>query len=212
MSSLIALEEWLGNNLPEVLSDLNPGVTEDELRAFAAAINAPLPAEYVALYRWHNGQKMEIHTGPWYGLIFIPLTRVLSEWQSWVDVLRQSKPETLASLNSGNSSVPPRFVRCLYASDRWIPFAYDWAGNYLGIDLDPDEDGTIGQVINFGRDEERKIAIAPNIEEFVAWMVSELKSGNFNIKTESDGGRSFNTLRPEKYHFLDSLAVMFCDS
>ncbi|MBK8525030.1 MAG: SMI1/KNR4 family protein [Betaproteobacteria bacterium] len=55
-----------------------PGVTEDELRAFAAAINAPLPAEYVALYRWHNGQKMEIHTGPWYGLTFIPLTRVLS--------------------------------------------------------------------------------------------------------------------------------------
>jgi hypothetical protein len=35
MSSLISVEEWLGNNLPEVLSDLNPGVTEDELRAFA---------------------------------------------------------------------------------------------------------------------------------------------------------------------------------
>ena len=212
MSSCIALEEWLGNNLPEVLSDLNPGATEDELRAFAAAINVPLPAEFVELYRWHNGQKMEIHTGPWYGLTFIPLSRVLSEWLSWVDVLCQSSPESLASLNSSATSVPPGFVRCLYANNRWIPFAYDGAGNYLGIDLDPDEKGTFGQVINFGRDEERKIAIAPSLGVFVGWMVAELNSGNFNIKTESDGGRSFNTLRPEKYHFLDSLAVMFRDS
>jgi len=212
MSSLIAFEEWLANTLPEVLSDLNPGATEDELRAFAAAINVPLPAEFVELYRWHNGQKMEIHTGPWYGLTFIPLTRVLLEWQSWVDVLCQSSPVSLVSLNGSATSIPAGFVRCLYANNRWIPFAYDGAGNYLGIDLDPDEKGTVGQVINFGRDEERKIAIAPSLGVFVDWMVAELNSGNFNIKTENDGGRSFNTLRPEKYHFLDSLAVMFRDS
>ena len=212
MSSFNVFEEWLANNLPEILSDLNPGATEDELRTFAAELNVTLPAGFVELYRWHNGQKMEIHTGPWYGLIFIPLSRVLSEWLSWRDVLCQSSPESLVSLNSNATSVPPGFVRCLYANNRWIPFAYDWAGNYLGIDLDPDEKGTFGQVINFGRDEERKIAIAPSVGVFVNWVVAELKAGNFNIKTESDGGRSFNTLRPEKYHFLDSLAVMFRDS
>lgn len=212
MTSLHALEEWFSHHLPEVLADLNPGATDDELRAFASAVDVTLPAGFLDLYRWHNGQKMEIHTGPWYGLTFIPLSRSLSEWQSWVDVLSQSSSELLASLNRGATSVPPGFVRCVYANKGWIPFAYDWAGNHLGVDLDPDEKGTFGQVINFGRDEERKIAIAPSIDAFVDWMVAELRAGNFRIETESDGGRSFNTLRPEKSHFLDSLAIMFPDS
>lgn len=212
MTSFHALEEWFSHHLPEVLADLNPGATDDELRAFASAVDVTLPAGFLDLYRWHNGQKMEIHTGPWYGLTFIPLSRSLSEWQSWVDVLSQSSSEMLASLNRGATSVPPGFVRCVYANKRWIPFAYDWAGNHLGVDLDPDDKGTFGQVINFGRDEERKIAIAPSIDAFVDWMVAELRAGNFRIETESDGGRSFNTLRPEKSHFLDSLAIMFPDS
>lgn len=209
MTPYIAFDEWLKENIPEVCLDLNLGATDEELRTFTLAVELPIPNDFVDLYRWHNGQKMEIHTGPWYGLTFLPLSRVLVERSSWADILRQSSMESISSLNSRATSYPRGFVRCLYANTKWVPFAYDWAGNYLGIDLDPDEKGTFGQVINFGRDEERKIAVAPSISAFLDWMVTELQSGNFAIKTESDGGRSLHTLRPEKSHFLDSLAVMF---
>jgi cell wall assembly regulator SMI1 len=212
MSPFIDFESWLTKNIPEVVSDLNPGTTDDELQTFAATLNISLPEEFKELYRWHNGQKMEINTGPWYGLSFLPLKKVLSECGSWADVLLNSSPESLVSLSRYMSSVPPNCIRLQYANNKWIPFAYDWGGNYLGIDLDPDENGTIGQVINFGRDEERKIVVAPNLHAFVTWMLNELTSGNFNIRTENNGGRSFNTLRPEKYHFLDSIRVMFSDS
>ena len=212
MLLLNELESWLQLHLPEVASDLNSGATEEQLEQFSSTLGIELPEDYLKLYSWHDGQKMGVNAGPWYGLTFLPLERVLRERESWRQILEESTPETLDSLSRYMKSTPPRFVKKEYTNTLWIPFAYDWGGNYLGIDLNPDVKGAVGQVINFGRDEERKIAVAPSVSDFIKWMLNELNAGNFNIKTEDDGGRSFNTLRPEKYHFLDSLAIMFPDS
>lgn len=212
MQSLNELEAWLRNHLPEVAADLKPGATENDLQGFSTVLDVKLPDDFLQLYAWHNGQGMSVNAGPWYGLSFLPLDRVQRECEMWRQVLEESSPESLTSLAQNMKSTPPGFVKRQYANALWIPFAYDWGGNFLGVDLSPDEQGTYGQVINFGRDEERKIAVSPSISAFVSWMLNELNAGNFNIKEESDGGRSFNTLRPEKYHFLDSLAVMFPES
>lgn len=64
-------------------------------------------------------------------------------------------------------------------------------------------------MISFGRDEERKIAVAPSLYAFVGWMLAVIAAGNFHFEQEDDGGRSFNPLRPHKSHFLDSLAALF---
>lgn len=208
MQSLNDLESWLRSNLPEVAADLNPGALEHDLLAFSTALDIELPEDFLQLYTWHNGQGMGV-TGPWYGLNFLPLDRVKQECEMWRQVIQEASQEASDSLNQHMKSTPPGFVKREYANALWIPFANDWSGNFLGVDLSPGDQGTYGQVINFGRDELRKIAISPSISDFVGWMLNELNAGNFNIKEESDGGRSFNTLRPEKYHFLDSLAVIF---
>ena len=44
---------------------------------------------------------------------------------------------------------------------------------------------------------------------FVAWIVGQLRDGNFRIEEQPDGGRSFNTAEPETEHFLDSTRVIF---
>lgn len=212
MQSLNELETWLRNHLPEVAADLKPGATDIELQSFSSAIGLKLPHDFLQLYAWHNGQEMRVNTGPWYGLKFLPLDRIQRECEMWKQVLGESSSESLSNLAKRMKSTPRGFIKRQYANTHWIPFAYDWSGNYLGVDLSPDKKGTYGQVINFGRDEERKIAVSPNICTFVSWMLSELNAGNFNIKEEGDGGRSFNTLRPEKHHFLDSLALMFPES
>lgn len=212
MKSLNELENWLKKHLPEVAADLKPGATVSELQVFSAALDINLTDDFLQLYAWHNGQGMSVNAGPWYGLNFLSLDAVQRECEMWRQVLKESSPESLTSLAESMKSTPPGFVKRQYANALWIPFAYDWGGNFLGVDLSPDEHGTYGQVINFGRDEFRKIAVSPNISTFVDWMLSELNSGNFNIKKEGDGGRSFNTLRPEKYHFLDALTVMFPES
>ena len=188
---------------------MNPGATAAALDQFASALGLRLPDDFVLLYRWHDGQQMAINTGPWYGLRFLPMARVQSECEMWRDVLQESSPESLADLDSQMQSTPAGHVRKQYANALWIPFACDRGGNYLGIDLDPDVQGAYGQVISFGRDEERKTAVAASIDAFVGWMLAELAAGNFHVQEEDDGGRSFNPLRPHKFHFPDSLAALF---
>jgi cell wall assembly regulator SMI1 len=211
MKQLENFEKWLAEYLPEVLDDLNPGAGEGEIKGLEDAIQVQLPDAFKELYLWHNGQKMNLRTGPWYGLSFMSLDLIKKEYEMWTQVKRDSSPDSMKDLAESMRSTPPQFVKCEYVNLKWIPFGYDWGGNYLGIDLDPDVLGNAGQVINFGRDEERKIAVAPNLENYLDWMLNELDSGNFNIKTEADGGRSFNTLNPPKMHFLDSLASIFPD-
>jgi cell wall assembly regulator SMI1 len=93
-------------------------------------------------------------------------------------------------------------------SPAWIPFASDDGGNFLAIDLEPVPGGDRGQVTNRGADELRHYTIAPDVLDFVKWMLAELAAGNHRIVDEG-GGFSFNTLRPPTQHFLDSAKVIF---
>jgi cell wall assembly regulator SMI1 len=53
----------------------------------------------------------------------------------------------------------------------------------LGIDLAPDVRGNVGQVINFGRDEEHKVA-AQSLEAFIEWFIDELGAGRCRREKE----------------------------
>ncbi|MFZ6645044.1 SMI1/KNR4 family protein [Undibacterium sp. TJN25] len=59
---------------------------------------------------------------------------------------------------------------------KWIPFSDDYGGNHLGIDFDPDENGTIGLVIIFGRDEDEKFLVASSFAEFLALVLLHLRT------------------------------------
>jgi cell wall assembly regulator SMI1 len=107
------------------------------------------------------------------------------------------------------TSAKPGAVQALYAKKYWIPFAYDYGGNHLGVHLDPGARGTLGQVINFGSDEEEKFVVASSLAVFIEWLVDQLESGIFAIREEDDGGRSLNTKVPETLHFLDSIPILF---
>ena len=58
MQTLHALEGWLKTHLPEVIDDLKPGAPAAALDEFASALGLRLPADFVQLYRWHDGQEM----------------------------------------------------------------------------------------------------------------------------------------------------------
>lgn len=64
------------------------------------------------------------------------------------------------------TSFPEGAIKKKYFNPNWIPILFDNLGNYIGIDLDPDVNGTVGQVINFGRDEEEMFVIADSLEQF----------------------------------------------
>ncbi len=101
-------------------------------------------------------------------------------------------------------SYPQDAIKPIYINLRWIPFSHDGAGNHLGIDLDPGATGIIGQVINFGTDEKNKFVIAPSLTDFMAWMLVQYQSGNYQSSS-----RSLALLEPQNNHFLDIVPLLF---
>jgi hypothetical protein len=51
----------------------------------------------------------------------------------------------------------------------------DSSGNFIGVDYYPTENGTVGQVINFGRDEDKQYVFAPSLKEFLKYLMELTK-------------------------------------
>ena len=199
-------DQWLDSHLPEVAASLNPGASDEQLDRLSTLIGTPLPADYRALYRWHNGQQPGMSTGPWFGLCFPSLDQVEGIWRRWLEFA----DDPWCDFNELAFSVKPAVVKPLYANRRWIPFA-QMGPSCLGIDLDPDVRGTVGQVINFGRDEDLKYVLAPSLSGFVQWLLGQLRAGNFEIRLQRGGERRFNIARPRARDFFESIQVLFDD-
>ncbi|WP_051878474.1 SMI1/KNR4 family protein [Chryseobacterium sp. FH1] len=71
------------------------------------------------------------------------------------------------------TSTPENAIQKKYFHYKWLPVFSDSGGNYIGIDLDPDINGTKGQVINFGRDEEDMFVLAENLEQRFDKLLAE---------------------------------------
>lgn len=101
------------------------------------------------------------------GLEIYDIDEMFEEWESWREFDNDD------TLNNADyySSMPTGAVKCRYTNPKWIPLAHDYASNYIGVDLDPDENGVVGQIINFGRDENNKRVIANSIKEFLQLLI-----------------------------------------
>jgi cell wall assembly regulator SMI1 len=192
-------ETWLREHLPEGAKGLRPPASEAELSALAQETGLELPEEFLKLYRWHDGQEPGC-TGVFYGLEFLPLSKVLKEWRF--------AAEEAASLDPVEPS-PSWVVRRSIANRHWIPFAGDGGGNFLAIDLQPGPRGVRGQVINFGSDEVLQYALAPNVTAFISWVAGELARGNVRIGEGEGKLRPFNIAEPPTQHLLDATRVIF---
>jgi cell wall assembly regulator SMI1 len=202
------LEVWLKVHLPRVVAALQPPASEARLNRLESLIGVALPEDYRSLYRWHNGQTEKVFAGPWPGLRFMPLDLVEKQWKFWYHLLDRETPEGRASYDEMAVSVRPGTIKEKYVNARWIPFAECGSSDYLGIDLDPGPNGSYGQVINFGRDQDLKRVVAPNIAAFTEWVLVLLRSGNFYIEDIDDGDVDFGLANPRTNDFLWALQTL----
>ena len=66
-----------------------------------------------------------------------------------------------------------------------MPSLSDDEGNHIGVDLNPGPAGTVGQVINFGRDEEKKHVLFPCVVALVEWLAEAIEAGRARSASES---------------------------
>jgi hypothetical protein len=68
-------------------------------------------------------------------------------------------------------------VRKVPASPGWIPFARDSAGNFLCVDVDPAQGGSIGQVIEVAYDDSRLRVLASSLADYLDTLVARVSAG-----------------------------------
>ncbi|MBA4536577.1 SMI1/KNR4 family protein [Bacillus aquiflavi] len=180
---------------------LNPPASEDKIKAVEKEMNVTFPEDLRALYLTHNGEKQS-GPGLFFGLPFLSLDEMLTEWKCWVGLEEDEELNTIDAY-----SVPQLWIKEKYANRYWIPISTDFGGNHLGIDLDPDECGKRGQVINFGADEEVKYVIAYHLSDFLTFITNTLKDGTYTID-EQEGDVSWSYGSIEQLHFLDAIRTM----
>ena len=157
------LRAWLSKEYPELGDTLNWGITPEDLAQIEMQFGFSLPAPVRESYLAVDGQEPESSAGCpeglFFGLQLLPLEDVLDEWRFWRDVDEDPNTGANSRLRELMQSIPPGYVRREYSLRGWIPLASDKAGNYLGVDMNPAESGSPGQVIVFGRDFDTKVVL-----------------------------------------------------
>ncbi len=156
----VCMKLWLKEHDGAIVHSFAKNAPVAELEELEAQVGKKLPADYKCLYHTFNRldddvQEKEVTTKLFGGFFFMPLRGVdgvLTEHESFEDI----------DYSGGGAEGPVK--RMLY-NELWVPFAKDFGGNFIGVDLDPASGGEIGQVIRFGRDETPTV-LAPNLVHF----------------------------------------------
>jgi cell wall assembly regulator SMI1 len=181
---------WLQANVPRAYENLAPPADQDDIDKLEQTLGQRIPDDVKAVLMMHNGQRLTDTTireddG---AVPCIPTLSFLSAdlieqcWSEWAFLREDSDPEELADGEALPGSEGR--VRPLYTSPGWIPLWSDpLRSDYIGLDLDPDSAGTRGQIINFGRNEDRHYVCAENFTELLQILLDEVWSGRWPAST-----------------------------
>lgn len=163
---------------------LKAGVSDEEIKQAEKIIGISFPKELAELYKCNNGNieksNKPILLGGILGLNFLCMEELVEQWNIWRDLDGEDY------FDEFSTSTPPKAIKCTYTNKGWIPFACDGGGNFIGIDMNPDINGIVGQVINFGRDEDNKYVLAENLSQFLDLMIDIIRSDDFKIEFMDD--------------------------
>lgn len=204
------LQGCIESRFPSMAANLNPGAGEAAIDAFERAIGRPLPASVRALYRWHDGSAGaggHYVLGLFFGLPFLSLDDALRHWKRDTDILDECTAEQLTAYAASYTCLPFGTIRQCAASRDWIPLADDGGGAYLGIDLDPDAAGSVGQVISFGGREFTRVQAGASLEQLLESLLGLYENGEYELVDEYDDGFSLASVDPYATHFLDYLRL-----
>jgi cell wall assembly regulator SMI1 len=203
---LARLDLWYAAHLPSDRYRFNPPASGTAIEEAERDLGIAMPRAWRQLYRWHDGEEDD-RFGHVYGLPILPLDRVVAEWRSWREVLKDLHGNRYA-VRGG--SWPAGAVDPAYINLRRVPLTSDGSGNHIGLDLDPWPGGRVGQIILYGRDEDMKAVIAPSLGSFLGWVAELLESGNFRLESSPATRRlrDFRLREPATDSFMDGARTL----
>ena len=174
------------------------GATDEEISSLEKAQNYfKLPTDLQEICKLSNGGEQLF-----FGLNLLSTTEILQHHLFWEDNLKGQVP---GDNTSGNYSVKPeKAIKAEYVNLKRMPFANDGTLNFFNIDNDPNVAGTIGQIINSGRDEYELVVMASNFNEFVRKVLLRIAAN----KTYITADKNFMLYKSGQGLFYDVKALM----
>ncbi len=200
--------DWLQSKLPQYAKLLNSGTSDDVIAKLETYLQLSLPEEVKELYRMNDGDNSsnveDVYVGTFLAFEFLSIERIIEVHNDWKQFNNLFDDQEYSG-----SSFPEGAIKIQYTNEKWIPIFKDGASNYIGIDLDPDANGTKGQIINFGRDEDDKFVIANNLNSFLEYIKTKIQSGECDEAIIEEGVDEYGYgLKPES-HLIDDLRKEF---
>lgn len=189
------LESYLKKNAPAALDFLNPPATAKEIREAESELGVRFPADFAASLRIHNGQQQETGKPP-HPILFIPqeyekggIYRAtwgeLAPLSFVVDRTKFAR-ETVADYWRDYATYeydgPVRHDGNL----SWITFVDSGSGDILGLDLNPDKRGQVGQILSVIHDPSCFLVLAPSYRDWFETLVTRYETGRY-LLVEEDG-------------------------
>jgi len=100
-------------------------------------------------------------------------------------------------------SFPNKSVRLKYFHYKWLPIFTDGGGNFIGMDLDPDDNGKKGQIIIFGRDEKTLAVISNDLNSFLDFVLQNIDKKTDIFLTENHIHEIFKHLVGAPHELLE---------
>lgn len=202
------LMEWVQNQYPEAFLTLNPLMAPLNWDALPKRMALPIPEDFTSIYHTHNGQVPYTTAGIFLGLSWMGFEEIKEAWLIFEDIKRQLPEEPTFEWQQ---AFPAGHAKPIPISPLRFPFATDWCGNYLGFDFDPSEQGTPGQVISFGSDEDHVHVIAPSFEGFLRWLLDKYQQGEWGFEFEDLDGTPSKLLKARVHGELTANLFMALD-
>jgi cell wall assembly regulator SMI1 len=153
-------------------ASLRDGASLEDIQELETHLGVTFPDSFRDFLAEHDGQDRKPGFGVMYVFEILSVEAIRENWDDWRSLDEEAMNEDCAEFMT---SEPPGFVKPLYTTPKWIPIAKDWGGNHFGFDFDPDELGTVGQIIRFGRDEDEKRVMASSFPEFIHRLSVDLE-------------------------------------
>jgi cell wall assembly regulator SMI1 len=175
-------EQWLKLNCPEILEAFNDAATEAEVAESEQKMGLEFPKSFKELLLIHNGQRDE-YIGVIGNYVLLSLDEIVYNWQTMKELLDSKDFEEVETIGP--------IKKEFWWNPCWISIATNGAGDDICIDLDPDEGGTVGQIITFWHDWEERKVISRSLEDWFDEIIKRLEDGTYKL-IEEDGELVFN--------------------
>lgn len=141
------LDKWLRINRPRFYKSLRKGLSAECIESTEKAIGHALPHAFKEFYKWKNGQMSYASES------------LMDLWH--IQSLQNAATER-ETMNEGDYS---QFLH--WWNPMWVPFATNYAGDSLCLDLCGCFNGVSGQIVKFIHDDDSRIILFPS---FDAWL------------------------------------------